>query len=138
MSEWLKEHAWKACVGETPPWVRIPLSPPTFYFREIEQICKIGEEHDSLTHGHGVRRIRSGFWLPAAGERSEFHFRVAFCRAWDWEASSFGCKEQRHVLEAPTDMTGCQMGRYRTCCRSPANGCIGTRDVFRIDNGTSI
>ena len=28
MSEWLKEHAWKACVGETLPWVRIPLSPP--------------------------------------------------------------------------------------------------------------
>src|SRR5215472_4886534 len=29
MSEWLKEHAWKACVGETLPWVRIPPSPPT-------------------------------------------------------------------------------------------------------------
>ena len=28
MSEWLKEHAWKACVGVTPPRVRIPLSPP--------------------------------------------------------------------------------------------------------------
>src|SRR4029453_13161816 len=31
MSEWLKEHAWKACVGETLPWVRIPLSPPDFF-----------------------------------------------------------------------------------------------------------
>src|ERR1700758_4101808 len=28
VSEWLKEHAWKACVGETQPWVRIPPSPP--------------------------------------------------------------------------------------------------------------
>ena len=28
MSEWLKEHAWKACVGVTLPRVRIPLSPP--------------------------------------------------------------------------------------------------------------
>src|SRR5687768_5179200 len=28
MSEWFKEHAWKACVRETVPWVRIPLSPP--------------------------------------------------------------------------------------------------------------
>ena len=28
MSERLKEHAWKACVGVTLPWVRIPLSPP--------------------------------------------------------------------------------------------------------------
>lgn len=30
MSEWLKEHAWKACVRETVPRVRIPLSPPFF------------------------------------------------------------------------------------------------------------
>src|SRR2546427_4865805 len=28
VSEWLKEHAWKACVGATQPWVRIPPSPP--------------------------------------------------------------------------------------------------------------
>ena len=27
MSEWLKEHAWKACVRVTVPGVRIPLSP---------------------------------------------------------------------------------------------------------------
>src|ERR1700719_264571 len=33
MSEWFKEHAWKACVGETLPWVRIPLSPP------VQPIC---------------------------------------------------------------------------------------------------
>ena len=32
VSEWLKEHAWKACVGETQPWVRIPPSPPVFPF----------------------------------------------------------------------------------------------------------
>jgi hypothetical protein len=30
MSERLKEHAWKACVGVTSPWVRIPLSPLVF------------------------------------------------------------------------------------------------------------
>src|SRR5688500_570967 len=28
MSEWLKEHAWKACVGETLQWDRVALSPP--------------------------------------------------------------------------------------------------------------
>ena len=28
MAEWFKAHAWKACLGETLPWVRIPLSPP--------------------------------------------------------------------------------------------------------------
>src|SRR3954463_10806375 len=30
MAEWLKAHAWKACVRETVPWVRIPLSPPYY------------------------------------------------------------------------------------------------------------
>jgi uncharacterized protein len=30
VSERFKEHAWKACVGETQPWVRIPPSPPHF------------------------------------------------------------------------------------------------------------
>ena len=28
MAEWLKAHAWKACRGETPSRVRIPVSPP--------------------------------------------------------------------------------------------------------------
>src|SRR5580765_3172544 len=31
VSERFKEHAWKACVGETRPWVRIPPSPPFFH-----------------------------------------------------------------------------------------------------------
>ena len=28
MAEWFKAHAWRACIGETLSWVRIPLSPP--------------------------------------------------------------------------------------------------------------
>ena len=28
MAERFKAHAWKACLGETLSWVRIPLSPP--------------------------------------------------------------------------------------------------------------
>ena len=35
VTEWLKEHAWKACVGETLPWVRIPPSPPTRSLRSL-------------------------------------------------------------------------------------------------------
>src|SRR5215510_4268027 len=30
MAEWLKAHAWKACIRETVSWVRIPLPPPVF------------------------------------------------------------------------------------------------------------
>src|SRR5208282_4106423 len=33
VSERFKEHAWKACVGEILPWVRIPPSPPFFWFQ---------------------------------------------------------------------------------------------------------
>ena len=32
MTEWPIVHPWKGCVGETPPRVRIPLSPPFIYF----------------------------------------------------------------------------------------------------------
>src|SRR5205807_6211200 len=32
MAEWLKAHAWKACIRETVSGVRIPLSPPGFSF----------------------------------------------------------------------------------------------------------
>jgi hypothetical protein len=30
MAEWLKAHAWKACVSAVAPRVQIPLSPPSF------------------------------------------------------------------------------------------------------------
>src|SRR5262249_11192186 len=32
MAEWLKAHAWKACMRETVSWVRIPLPPPEASF----------------------------------------------------------------------------------------------------------
>jgi hypothetical protein len=31
VAEWLKAHAWKACLGETLTWVRIPPSPPLHF-----------------------------------------------------------------------------------------------------------
>ena len=48
MSEWLKEHAWKACVGETLPWVRIPLSPPylCYFVRQELYRCTIVPKFD--------------------------------------------------------------------------------------------
>jgi hypothetical protein len=41
MAEWLKAHAWKACLGETLTWVRIPLSPPVFYPHKHWRLPKI-------------------------------------------------------------------------------------------------
>ena len=41
MSEWLKVHAWKACMGETPSRVQIPLSPQIFGNKLIRQSTSI-------------------------------------------------------------------------------------------------
>ena len=41
MSEWLKVHAWKACMGETPSRVQIPLSPQIFGNKLIKQSISI-------------------------------------------------------------------------------------------------
>jgi hypothetical protein len=35
MAEWLKAHAWKACIRETVSWVRIPLPPPEIGFAAV-------------------------------------------------------------------------------------------------------
>ena len=59
MSEWLKEHAWKACVGETLPRVRIPLSPPINFCccyalpPSVYPRC-----HDVATTGEHLRRLQ--------------------------------------------------------------------------------
>src|SRR3954469_1554585 len=61
MSEWLKEHAWKACVGETLPWVRIPLSPPSIQRIRQPERCqsgRMGRSRKPLT-GQPVRGFES-------------------------------------------------------------------------------
>ena len=35
MAEWLKAHAWKACLGETLTRVRIPVSPPALHAADV-------------------------------------------------------------------------------------------------------
>ena len=60
MAEWLKAHAWKACVGETLPWVRIPLSPP----------------HSPLANVAGERGLQASVRSPSARARKlESHSR---------------------------------------------------------------
>src|SRR5579863_8797196 len=49
MAEWLKAHAWKACLLERVTWVRIPLSPPVFL------ACPGAPEH-----GNACRRASAG------------------------------------------------------------------------------
>ncbi len=40
MAEWLKAHAWKACLLERVTWVRIPLSPPYFFGAVVTMVYK--------------------------------------------------------------------------------------------------
>ena len=49
MAERLKAHAWKACVGETLPRVRIPLSPPLGFTSKKFQIVSLLPETESPT-----------------------------------------------------------------------------------------
>jgi hypothetical protein len=38
VAEWLKAHAWNACIGETLSRVRIPLSPPLEWRTELSSL----------------------------------------------------------------------------------------------------
>ena len=63
MSEWFKEHAWKACVQETVPRVRIPLSPPFLSMKEIFTDLK-----SQLHPVFSLFWLRLKEWLPIAHE----------------------------------------------------------------------
>src|SRR5437763_12360690 len=65
MAEWLKAHAWKACLGETLTWVRIPLSPPESCFGSI-----------SLGLHEGTRGNRSSIATRPFGKNKADHFAV--------------------------------------------------------------
>src|SRR5579864_784648 len=54
MAEWLKAHAWKACLGETLTRVRIPLSPP--YLRMSDPETWVTEGSGDMVAGkYGTR-----------------------------------------------------------------------------------
>lgn len=41
LSEWLMEHAWKACVGEIRPGVQIPHSPQKFRVSLVDKTADL-------------------------------------------------------------------------------------------------
>src|SRR5664279_6488318 len=56
VAEWLKAHAWKACLRETVTWVRIPLPPPM-------RLSAIGYDHVRLVsiREHQVSRVTGAY-----------------------------------------------------------------------------
>ena len=56
MAEWLKAHAWKACIRETVSWVRIPLPPPAASFAALRSPSL--QFIISLNQGYNLRIFR--------------------------------------------------------------------------------
>src|SRR5262249_30822249 len=56
MAEWLKAHAWKACIRETVSWVRIPLPPPS------PQESLILRSNSTAQSGQWRRCFRNDLW----------------------------------------------------------------------------
>jgi Mg-chelatase subunit ChlI len=81
-------HAWKACVGETLPWVRIPLSPPTS-LREVSRSCA-GFRHDPTRfarrlglESHSLRQPSPSarFALPFVAAKPQRRVAATICSA---------------------------------------------------------
>src|SRR5205085_7733696 len=53
MAEWLKAHAWKACIGETLSRVRIPVSPPAHPSRLL-RACESGAHLELARQGQAI------------------------------------------------------------------------------------
>jgi hypothetical protein len=69
MSERFKEHAWKACVGEILPWVRIPLSPPYF-------------PHATRLKAYDLSQVQRAAGRQAGSGRAEIPATPRVSRAW--------------------------------------------------------
>ena len=54
VSERFKEHAWKACVGEILPWVRIPPSPPSsvVYVSRVNYLSALQWRHKNACNSN--------------------------------------------------------------------------------------
>ena len=65
MAEWLKAHAWKACILERVSRVRIPVSPPCFqYLRHRHSPFTVHYWITILTTALLASRIDSGIAPP--------------------------------------------------------------------------
>ena len=75
MAEWLKAHAWKACLLERVTWVRIPLSPPDSKGLTDQQITP---NHFNCEDGLGMARRTTLEWACAISSvtTSPYTFRV--------------------------------------------------------------
>ncbi len=74
VAEWLKAHAWNACIRETVSRVRIPLSPPlicSMALKILQSLRYLSAYPHYLPHFLGLMRPEFGLsianWAPATG-----------------------------------------------------------------------
>jgi hypothetical protein len=114
MSEWLKEHAWKACVGETLPRVRIPLSPPNFApLRLAERAVFRPPRH--------LRLRRS--WRLGSNPSSD--------------ASRFARRESRHLAPQPAFLKSVRRIDRLAACNPDARS-VGRSDALSTSRRMSV
>src|SRR5262249_14540980 len=116
MAEWLKAHAWKACRGETPSRVRIPVSPP----------LKINNLQAFVGNGFGELHASPHFppkpVIRSEGVRPRFPLRSRYVNLRYLLPTFCG-------LDAKPDRVECwkeYQGQEGSHCRS-ADQCIGER-----------
>ncbi len=121
MAEWLKAHAWKACLLERVTWVRIPLSPPrSLDCREFRRYFP----KRSANYAHFSRLLRD---KPDRGERTDQHAamlrRGFFSEAMRSSPTSTNATGERltirNRISCEPDLTSCPVGSGRegTFCR---------------------
>src|SRR5262245_19449614 len=75
MAEWLKAHAWKACIRATVSWVRIPLPPPSL---KATSACVLGRNrpaspYPTRLHHFSVRRFTQMHQMAVAAVLRPHH-----------------------------------------------------------------
>jgi hypothetical protein len=86
MAEWLKAHAWKACIGETLSRVRIPLSPPypdcQFLDHQIGSGRGLPRRNQGIYRRDGQGRVRTLLLRVASLTGASEYGLVRTCRKW--------------------------------------------------------
>src|SRR5205807_222370 len=111
MAEWLKAHAWKACIRETVSWVRIPLPPPGPDFSEPSRTSANTEiQHlraltvrRGLATSTGVRHSVGGFHGGSADDFNATAFNPGFGKKGKWRrpAQAGRCRRAHRAGQIP-------------------------------------
>jgi hypothetical protein len=128
VSERFKEHAWKACVGETQPWVRIPPSPPSSPHSRISELPTT--ENSAFRSKRAIRDsgtkpilsnlpqigpTRSGvLWCPPRQTSFEKWRRLLLLGVRDGAARQLSSKNRNLNCEFESRPLGSQAGRIQS------------------------